>query len=329
MDDNEDLYIEESMIQNINEYKSIKDEIICEICHSILIKPKQCNTCESLFCERCINKWLLKNNSCPNRCEDFSITECPKLMKKILAKLTIQCIFCKDNFNYETYIYKHFEKCLEEKKMVKCPLCPDCQIKYKILEDFTKKFTKERKELLKEIKMYKEQIKELESMIEDKLRWVRNQKDPDNYELSNHDKTIRIEFISCNQLYLLENEFLNNSIYSFGLHIDTFGKLYDYLAIGFINEKFEYTCFCTKPKNAFYIRIDEEKIYYNDKKIDIKLENRTDFCLRFDLDLEKKKLDIKDYDTDESYGIVDVKGIKFKFFVSKCNSGIIEFTVLP
>ena len=44
--------------------------------------------------------------------------------------------------------------------------------------------------------------------------------------------------------------------------------------------------------------------------------------------LKNNKLDIKDFDTDKSYGKVDVNGKKFKFFVSKCNSGTIEYTIL-
>ena len=52
MNDNQELFIDESMIKNINDYNLIKDEIICEICQGILIKPKQCEICESIFCEK-------------------------------------------------------------------------------------------------------------------------------------------------------------------------------------------------------------------------------------------------------------------------------------
>ena len=37
-----DINIDESMIKNIGEIDLIKDEIICEICNGIVIKPKQC-----------------------------------------------------------------------------------------------------------------------------------------------------------------------------------------------------------------------------------------------------------------------------------------------
>ena len=328
MSDIGELSIEESMIKNIKDYNSIKDEIICEICQGILIKPKQCNSCENNFCEKCINKWLLKNNSCPNRCKKFTLKESPKLMKKLLDKLIIQCNLCKNDFHYETYVYKHFEKCVIEKKVVKCPFCSDCKIKYKALEDYKNKFIQEKNDLLKQIQKYKEKIKELESKDKSRLRWSHNQRCGE-FELSDQDTTIKVLYNDCYQIYLLDNIFANNLENSFGLHVDTFGKLYDYMSIGFINENFDFDCLCCKPKNAFYLRVDEESIYYNDKKISTKLDDKTDLSLRFILDLNRNKLEIKDYDTDHSYGIVDIKGVSFKFFVSKCNYGIIEYSLLP
>ena len=74
------------MINNIQEYNVIKDEITCEICYRIVIKPNQCQTCETIFYESCINDWKTKNNSCPKRCVQFVIKEAPKIIKKLLDK---------------------------------------------------------------------------------------------------------------------------------------------------------------------------------------------------------------------------------------------------
>ena len=325
---NDDLFIDESMIKNIKDYNQIKDEITCEICQGILIRPKQCISCETNYCEKCINNWLSRNNSCPKRCSEFSIKESSKLMKKLLDKLVIQCKLCKNNFNYETFVFKHFEKCAEERKMIKCPFCPNCKIKFKELEEYNNNLNKEKNELLKEIEKLKDKIKVLESNSKNKLKWSNVQKFQ-TYELSKDDKTIKIRFDDCYKIYLLDNEFSEKESYTFGIHINTFGKLYDYMALGFINEQFDYECLCCRPKNAFYIRIDEDSIYYNDKKISTKLDNKTNFKLKFILNLNQNKLEIKNYDTNKSYGIVDVDGITFKFFVSKCNYGIIEYTILP
>ena len=52
-DNNNDfnLNIDKSMIKNIQEYNLIKDEITCEICYGLVIKPKICESCEIVFCE--------------------------------------------------------------------------------------------------------------------------------------------------------------------------------------------------------------------------------------------------------------------------------------
>jgi len=327
MNDSQDLFIDESMIKNINEYNSIKDEITCEICQGILLNPKQCESCESIFCEKCINNWLSKNNSCPKRCNKFVIKECPKLMKKILEKLIIECPLCKNEFNYESFVYKHFDKCAEEKKIVKCPLCPDCQIKYKALKDYNNKLIQEKIELLKELEIYKKKIGDLENN-KINLKWAKMQK-LKHFQLSNGDKTIKINYSGCYQIYLIDNIFSNNLEYSFGININTYGKIYNYMAIGFINENYKNECLCCKPGNTFYLRVDEEAIYSNTNKISTKIDNKTNFSLKFNLNLKNNKLEIKEYNTNQSFGIIDVVGEQFKFFVSKCNYGIIEYTILP
>ena len=52
--------------------------------------------------------------------------------------------------------------------------------------------------------------------------------------------------------------------------------------------------------------------------------------LKLNLNLITKKLDIKNYDSNISYGTININGNKFKFFVGKCcgNSGSIEYTLI-
>jgi hypothetical protein len=316
------------MIKNISEYNSIKDEIICEICQNILLRPKQCESCESFFCENCINSWLKKNNSCPKRCQRFAIKECPRLLKKLLEKLVILCPICKKEFNYDYFCYKHYEDCYNENKSIKCPFCPDCQIKLKLFEEYQKKYDEEKNQLLKEIQKYKDKIKELEGNKGFTLKWSRNQK-KHNFRLSNEDKTITIDHSPCYAIYVLNQDFIGQNTYSFGLKVNTFGKLYDYLAIGFINEYFNNECFCCQPSNSFYIRIDVETIYSNNDEFLTKLDNKTNFSLRFILNLNNKSLEIQNYENNISYGKIGINGNNFKFFVSKCLDGTIEYSLLP
>ena len=290
--DNQELFIDDSTITNINEYNSIKDEITCEICQGILVKPKQCISCESIFCENCINSWLKKNNSCPKRCSKFEIKDCPRLMKKLLEKLIIQCSFCKKEFNYDTFVDKHYEGCCKENKSIKCPFCPDCQIKMKEFEEYQKKNNEEKEKLLKEIEVLKNKIKELEENNENRniiLKWSRNQK-KNNFKLNPDETSIKIEHSNCYTFYVLNQDFTERKTYSFGLSVNTFGKLYDYFAIGFINENFDDDCFCCKPGKSYYLRIDEETIYSDNVKYSTKISDKTFFKLLFILNLTENSL---------------------------------------
>lgn len=90
----------------------------------------------------------------------------------------------------------------------------------------------------------------------------------------------------------------------------------------------EGSCICRKPDNSFYIRIDNNTIYEGKNEYKIKLENQLKLNLRFILNLKTKQLDIKNYDNNNSYKIINIYGNIFKFFVQKCNKGIIEYTIL-
>ena len=236
------FYIDESMINNIQEYNVIKDEITCEICYRIVIKPKQCQTYETIFCENWINDWKTKNNSYPKRCVQFVIKEAPKIIKKLLDKLKIQCNYCQNIFNYETFLYKHFPECYRKNRLVKCPFCTDCQIKYKFIEEYESKYFKEKEQLLNEIKLYKERIKELENIKESQYKWdtIQNNKHSSTFILSNENKIIKSNYFSCYNKLLLNFNFINEIEYSFGVSLNTFEKYLDFIYLGFINENYNF-----------------------------------------------------------------------------------------
>lgn len=255
---------------------------------------------------------------------------CPKLMIKILDKLQIICPICKNEFNYDSFVYKHYDECLEEKKMVKCPLCEDCKIKYKKLMEYNNKLKEENNKISKELEIYKNKINEMKNNINSKLKWSKFQKFK-TFSLSDEDRKIKINYAGCYVIYYLDYLFSDKTEYSFGIHVNTFGKLYEHVYIGFLNENFNNkVCLCCNPSNAFYIKIDLENIYYNGRctRISTQLGNKTNFGLRINLDLRNNTLEFKDYDSDKSYGKVDVLGNKFRFVVSKCNSGTIEYSIL-
>ena len=121
--------------------------------------------------------------------------------------------------------------------------------------------------------------------------------------------------------------------YTICISINTFGKKLSFIFTGFMNEKEDISsignCFCALPENSFYIRVDQELVFQGKSQYKVQIENKTNINLKYILNLKTKKLDIRNYDSNRSYRIIDVIGNKFRFFVGKCNSGIIKYTILP
>ena len=50
---------------------------------------------------------------------------------------------------------KHFPECYKKNRLVKCPFCPNCKIKFCLIEEY-EKILKENEQLKNKIKMYEE-----------------------------------------------------------------------------------------------------------------------------------------------------------------------------
>ena len=267
------------------------------------------------------------------------------LIKKLLDKIQIQCLYCKNTFNYENYIYKHFSECYKKNKLIKCPFCSNCDIPYYLLEEYENKHLKEKEKLLNEIEEYKKLIKELKNngdnnkinQNNNEYKWSTIQKKTkyNNFTLSNNNKNIKIDYRSCYNMYFLDYNFNGDKEYSLGISVDTYGKELVHIYLGFINENFdlnsvisENDCLCDILDNCYYINIYTERIYEGHKEFQTKIENKTKINLLFMLDLKNKTLNIKNYDSNISYGKVNVTGNSFKFFVGKCNDGVIEYHII-
>ena len=102
--------INQTFLKQLNEL-SFK----CNICKNIIINPHDCDICHSFFCFECI-----MNNSCPNKCIEFKISQSSKGIKTLLSKLKFKCINeqCMENIPYNE-ILNHDEEC--KFNIVKCP----------------------------------------------------------------------------------------------------------------------------------------------------------------------------------------------------------------
>ena len=130
----------------------------------------------------------------------------------------------------------------------------------------------------------------------------------------------------------MDYDFIEEFEYCLDISINTFwNKIRPY-----ISRVYEWKCkkfglpllLCLTPENNFYIRIDNETIYEGRTKYKIKLEYLKKLNIRFILSLKTKKLEIKNYDNNNTYRVINVYGKIFKFFVQKCLEGTIEYTLL-
>ena len=181
---NDNNYENEDFIINKGFYNEIKDLVNCPICNKIINKPMQCSICENNFCEKCINEYIKKSNTCPFNCQNLKVLESSKVFKVLLSKI----------------IYKNKENNIEEKLNFKCKECEneDCTETINEKNDFLdKEFENNRIELKQ---LYDEKRKILDELYKLKKLKIIN-------EEGLIDKCIHFKanykpiFKCCNQVY--------------------------------------------------------------------------------------------------------------------------------
>ncbi len=97
--------------------KELAKEVICTICQNIVYNPCSCNTCQNIFCKRCIDQWIKNSRKCPMRCNQsgfFVSQEIPKITKNIINKIKLKCLKngegCNEPVSYENF-FKHLKNC--------------------------------------------------------------------------------------------------------------------------------------------------------------------------------------------------------------------------
>ena len=115
-------YIDARNIINQDFLETVRELVVCAICHGIIVEPKQCENCENSFCNRCIVKHLENDTTCPHNCEILKPKEATRAVKNLLDKLNIRCSYCHDNtsYTYDQYL-KHLRTCSNVK--IKCLSC--------------------------------------------------------------------------------------------------------------------------------------------------------------------------------------------------------------
>ena len=107
MESKRDEYFSDDCIVKDEFYSSIKDFIICPLCHKIFKEPYMCDDCQEVFCKKC-----LENDSnlkiCPGNKKNVKFVKCIQ-KANFLSKLKYKCKNCLKEI-YQIDIPAHLEE---------------------------------------------------------------------------------------------------------------------------------------------------------------------------------------------------------------------------
>lgn len=362
--------LKDENIANRDEYDRIKGvhDLLCTMCSCILIKPKQCKKCEMCFCEECINSWVSKKNSCPQRCQDFKIDNANQIIRNMLDSMKFKCTKCFEIFSY-VRIIDHEPQCKgENHKPIKCPICKGCDIPYgdkKIYDDNLLSDLKTEIALLKEnpnteLINLKREIDDLRMILKAyqtgefestsnipigvnpkfppgndnekrklNIKWATKQKKPD-FTLSEGNKKLKVKYSGCNNIYLADYTFEEDIDLEFLLTVCSSSKLNSHY-IGFINSEYNLDdCLCINNQ-AWCICGYGESFKHNGlilfDDLGMAMETNVPKTFLFTINGAKGILVLTNYETKKVIGSIQMYGKKFRFFVSKCNRGEVEYSL--
>ena len=164
-----------SFLSNSQKNFGIENIIKCSICSNKIIEPCMCPFCQKLFCEKCINKFLIEKNSCPN-CNNplkmNNLIHVSFMNSNYLGKVSTQ-----NKKEKSDICSKHDLNKLYYCVNCKLPLCSDCymlenthkehEIKkiQEIYENNLELIKKEKNSLKENIILYENDLNEIKSKI--------------------------------------------------------------------------------------------------------------------------------------------------------------------
>ena len=97
-------------------YKNFEYSLTCNICQDIMIDPMMCMNCQAVYCQKCIEDWLKKSNSCTNRCKNINFKK-SILSQNFLSKLKFICKNCEKVLDYDDVKQHSLTKCKNDSKI--------------------------------------------------------------------------------------------------------------------------------------------------------------------------------------------------------------------
>ena len=112
----------------INENNVIKDEfytrfdnsLTCSICSEIFIEPTMCMNCQNVYCKKCIESWLQKSSTCPNRCQSTKFDKSLSTIE-MLSKLKFICDKCDSIISYDDMKNHSLSNCKKNNNNIENP----------------------------------------------------------------------------------------------------------------------------------------------------------------------------------------------------------------
>lgn len=134
---NEDNYISEDLIDNIDYYKQLSESemLSCPICLGLLNDPVMCDSCQNTFCKKCIEDWEKKHVCCPFKCQINKFVPINRSLKTILDGLIIKC---DCGCNQKISLLK-FPQHREQNKKIECFNCGSKILKANLKYPISKK----------------------------------------------------------------------------------------------------------------------------------------------------------------------------------------------
>lgn len=119
--DEKNIQLDISLV--VKEFMDLAEELRCPICLNLVLKPKECKSCSTVFCGKCIDEWCKNKSStllirpssaCPMKCVKYEESPINKKFQNIINKIKVMCpnttMGCCEILSYEETM-KHIRTC--------------------------------------------------------------------------------------------------------------------------------------------------------------------------------------------------------------------------
>jgi len=78
-------------IINKDQYKANSFHLDCYFCEKIVINPKICKECCTLFCKQCADNFITSTSLCLSNCKNYTIVNPVIFIKNSIDQIKLKC----------------------------------------------------------------------------------------------------------------------------------------------------------------------------------------------------------------------------------------------